>query len=78
MTLVTTQACFKANSTKHEDELDTYLLENDAPTGPFRLISYMAGFGPQAYFFVNCVSKFWGFGAPAATNCGSEPTGILA
>ena len=29
---------------------DTYFLESDAITGPFRLIDYWREFGPQAYF----------------------------
>ena len=29
---------------------DFYLLESEHITGPFRLVSYLAKFGPQAYF----------------------------
>ena len=29
---------------------DTYILESDAITGPFRIVSYLQAFGPQAYF----------------------------
>lgn len=36
---------------------DTYILEADAITGPWKLVSYMARFGVQAYF-VNIPSKF--------------------
>ena len=36
---------------------DTYILEADSITGPFRLVTYMAKFGPQAYF-ANLPSKF--------------------
>jgi hypothetical protein len=35
----------------------TYFLEADKITGPFRMISYLEGFGPQAYF-VNIPSAF--------------------
>jgi hypothetical protein len=38
-------------------EFDTYFLEADAITGPWRYVTYMAKFGPQAYF-VNHPSKF--------------------
>jgi hypothetical protein len=37
--------------------MNTYLLESDSLTGPFRLVTYMKDFGPQAYF-VNIPSKF--------------------
>ncbi len=37
----------------------TYLLESDAITGPFRLVSYLKNFGEQAYF-VNIPSKYIG------------------
>ncbi len=37
--------------------MNTYLLESDAITGPWRLVSYMKDFGEQAYF-VNIPSKF--------------------
>ena len=36
---------------------DTFLLEADAITGPYRLITYMKAFGTQGYF-VNIPSKF--------------------
>ena len=36
---------------------DTYLLESDSITGPFKLITYMEAFGPQAYF-AHLPSKF--------------------
>ena len=39
------------------EQLDTYFLESDALTGPFKLVEYMTEFGPQAYF-VNIPSKF--------------------
>jgi hypothetical protein len=38
-------------------KFDTYLLESDNITGPFKLITYMDNFGEQAYF-VNIPSKF--------------------
>mmetsp|Transcript_88696 Transcript_88696/g.286580 ORF Transcript_88696/g.286580 Transcript_88696/m.286580 type:complete len:333 (-) Transcript_88696:248-1246(-) len=38
-------------------EFDTYLLESEHIHGPFRYITYMRAFGPQAYF-VNIPSKF--------------------
>ncbi len=38
-------------------KFDTYLLESDNITGPFRLLTYMEHFGEQAYF-VNIPSKF--------------------
>jgi len=37
--------------------MDTYVLESEVLTGPWRLASYMSAFGPQAYF-VNLPSKF--------------------
>lgn len=39
--------------------MNTYILESDTLTGPFRLVSYMKDFGPQAYF-VNFPSRFIG------------------
>ena len=36
---------------------DTYFLEADAITGPYRMITYMPAFGPAAYFS-NIPSKF--------------------
>ena len=36
---------------------DTYLLESDQITGPWKLVSYLRDFGPQAYF-VHLLSKF--------------------
>lgn len=38
---------------------DTYILESDRITGPWKLVAFMADFGPQAYF-VNIPSKFIG------------------
>ena len=38
-------------------QFDTYFLESDSLTGPFRLIEYLSEFGPEAYF-VNIPSKF--------------------
>jgi len=38
-------------------QFDTYFLEADSITGPFRMVSYLSEFGPQAYF-VNIPSKF--------------------
>jgi hypothetical protein len=37
--------------------MNTYFLESDQLSGPFEIISYYEGFGPQAYF-VNIPSKF--------------------
>lgn len=37
--------------------MNTYLLESDNITGPWKMITYMKDFGPQAYF-VNIPSKF--------------------
>ncbi|CAK9030455.1 unnamed protein product [Durusdinium trenchii] len=42
-----------------ERQFDTYLLESEHITGPFRYISYLREFGPEAYF-VNIPSKFVG------------------
>ena len=36
---------------------DTYILESDALTGPWRMVTYMKDFGTQAYF-VNVPAKF--------------------
>ena len=38
-------------------QFDTYFLESDSITGPYRYISYLSEFGPEAYF-VNIPSKF--------------------
>ena len=38
-------------------KMHTYILEADAITGPWRLVTYMKDFGEQAYF-VNIPSKF--------------------
>ncbi len=38
-------------------KFNTYILESDSITGPFRLVTYMENFGEQAYF-VNIPSKF--------------------
>ncbi len=38
-------------------KFSTYILESDAVTGPWRLVTYMKDFGEQAYF-VNIPSKF--------------------
>lgn len=40
-----------------EKQFDTYFLESESITGPFRYISYMRMFGPESYF-VNIPSKF--------------------
>jgi len=40
-------------------DFDTYFLESDAMTGPFALVSYIASFGPEAYF-VHIPGKFMG------------------
>lgn len=37
--------------------MNTYLVESDNITGPWKIITYMKDFGPQAYF-VNIPSKF--------------------
>ena len=37
--------------------MDTYILESDAITGPWRIAAYLKDFGPQAYF-VNIPTKF--------------------
>lgn len=46
-----------ANYPMMNQEFDTYFLEADHMTGPFRFVNYMNRFGPQAYF-VNFPSKF--------------------
>jgi hypothetical protein len=38
---------------------DTYFLESDTMTGPWALVSYLASFGPEAYF-VHVPGKFMG------------------
>jgi hypothetical protein len=40
-----------------DTDYDTTILESDAVTGPWKLVTYMKAFGPQAYF-VNLPSKF--------------------
>ncbi len=37
--------------------MDTYILESDHVTGPWKMVTYLKDFGPQAYF-VNIPSKF--------------------
>lgn len=37
--------------------MDTYIMESDNMTGPWKMVSFMKDFGPQAYF-VNIPSKF--------------------
>ena len=37
--------------------MDTYILESENMTGPWKMVSYLKDFGPQAYF-VNIPSKF--------------------
>lgn len=39
------------------ENMNTYLMESDNITGPWKMITYMKDFGPQAYF-VNIPSKF--------------------
>ncbi len=39
------------------EKMDTYLLEADVITGPWKLVTYMADFGEQGYF-VNVPTKF--------------------
>jgi hypothetical protein len=48
--------------------MDTYLLEADRLTGPWRLVTYMAEFGVQG-FFVNIPSRFIGSDGRAAWLC---------
>jgi hypothetical protein len=38
-------------------DMNTYILESDTITGPWKIVTYMKSFGPQAYF-VNIPSKF--------------------
>ena len=67
ITFVTTPNAQDANV------FDSYVLESEAPEGPFFLVSYLSRFGEQAYF-LQAVTKFWG---PAAW--GGDPTvGVLA
>jgi hypothetical protein len=40
-------------------QFDTYFLESDAMTGPWRYATYMRMFGPESYF-VNIPTKFLG------------------
>jgi hypothetical protein len=47
---------------------DTYLLESDRITGPFKLAHYLRHFGEQAYF-VNVPSKFIGAGGRTLWLC---------
>ncbi len=39
------------------NEMDTYIMESDSLTGPYKMVHYLKEFGPQAYF-VNIPSKF--------------------
>ncbi len=49
-------------------EMDTYILESDLVTGPWKLVAYMAKFGTQGYF-VNFPSRFIGADGRAAWLC---------
>jgi hypothetical protein len=48
--------------------MHTYILEADRLTGPWRMVTYMANFGQQAYF-VNIPSKFIGADGYSAWLC---------
>ena len=52
---------------RHDHRLayNTYILESDRITGPFKLVQYLRHFGEQAYF-VNFPSKFISAGRPHA------------
>ncbi len=39
------------------NEMDSYIMESDSLTGPYKMVHYLKEFGPQAYF-VNIPSKF--------------------
>ena len=45
---------------------DTYFLESDSMTGPWAYVSYMAAFGPEAYF-VHFPGRFMDLATYAAT-----------
>jgi hypothetical protein len=47
-------------------DFDSYFLESDNMTGPWALVSYIASFGPEAYF-VHVPGKFMGAETYAAT-----------
>ena len=47
-------------------DFDTYFLESDTMTGPWALVSYIASYGPEAYF-VHVPGKFMGAETYAAT-----------
>ena len=47
-------------------DFDTYFLESDNPTGPWAYVSYMASFGPEAYF-VHFPGRFMDIASYAAT-----------
>lgn len=49
--------CCVTDGSEIHGEYDTYLLEADDLTGPWRLVVYMESFGKQAYF-VNIPSRF--------------------
>ena len=42
-----------------QTDYDTYIVESESTTGPWKLVTYLKAFGPQAYF-VNIPSKFIG------------------
>lgn len=43
--------CSWANGTKSTvGPFDSYFLESSVITGPFKMVSYLASFGPQSYF----------------------------
>lgn len=50
-------------------QFDTYFLESDAMTGPFKLVHYMNEFGPEAYF-VNIPSSFMDTATASTTGAG--------
>ena len=44
--------CTWANGTKSTvGPFDTYFLESSAITGPFKMVSYLASFGPESFFY---------------------------
>ena len=59
------------------ERMDSYILEADAITGPYRMVTYMRDFGQQGYF-LNIPSKFISKDGKTIWLCYSANFGIAA
>jgi len=57
------------------ETMDSYILEADRITGPYRMVCYLEDFGPQAYF-VNIPSRFISSDGRTAWLCYSATAGL--